>query len=57
MHHRKKVPYMLIIGEQELENGTLAVRERKGLQTAGVSRQDFYKAMLLEINNKVIKKD
>lgn len=54
---QEKVPYMLIIGEQELENGTLAVRERKGLQTAGVSRQDFYKAMLLEINNKVIKKD
>ena len=25
----QKIPYMLILGDQELENGTVAVRERK----------------------------
>ena len=25
----QKIPYMLVLGDQELENGTVAVRERK----------------------------
>jgi len=48
---------MLIIGEKEANDKTLAVRTRKGVQTEGVSRQDFYKDILFEINNKVVKKD
>jgi threonyl-tRNA synthetase len=54
---KEKTPYMLIIGEKEANDKTLAVRTRKGVQTEGVSRQDFYKDILFEINNKVVKKD
>ena len=51
----EKVPYMLIIGEQEVLDQSLAVRTRKGEQTSGVNRQEFYNNILFEINNKVIK--
>ena len=51
-----KVPYMLIIGEQEANDNTLAVRTRKGVQIQGVKKQDFYQQIVEEIKNKVVEK-
>jgi threonyl-tRNA synthetase len=51
-----KVPYMLIIGESEINSGKLAVRTSKGVQTADVIRADFYKEIKEEIDNKIINK-
>ena len=43
----EKIPYMLVIGDKELENGTVAVRSRsKG--DLGVMKQEEFKAMLLK---------
>ena len=36
-----KVPYILVIGDKELEKGTLAVRLRTGEQKFGVTPQEF----------------
>jgi len=48
----EKVPYMLVIGDKELENGTVAVRSRsKG--DLGVMKPEEFKALLLkEIKDK-----
>lgn len=51
-----RVNYMLIIGEQEVESKKLAVRTSKGEQTSDVNRQEFYKNIVEEIENKVCKK-
>lgn len=51
-----KVPYMLIIGANEVEDSSLAVRTSKGVQTAEVKREDFYSQIKEEIENKIIKK-
>ena len=37
----QKIPYMLILGDQELENGTIAVRERKQGDIGTMSLEQF----------------
>lgn len=41
----QKTPYMLVIGEKEVENGTVAVR-RRGEGDIGAMNQDEFIAML-----------
>jgi threonyl-tRNA synthetase len=49
----ERIPYMLIIGDKELENGTVAVRSRKGdLGTMGLS--EFKTMLLKEIKDKAL---
>ena len=36
----EKVPYMLVLGDKEVENGTVAVRDRDG-KTTVMSLDDF----------------
>ncbi len=38
----KKTPYMLIIGDKEVENKTIAVRLRNGETKYGVTKDEFY---------------
>lgn len=38
---RRKIPYMLIVGEQERETGTVSVRLRDGRQLAAMKTADF----------------
>jgi len=45
-HTIQKVPYLLVVGDQEVENGTLAVRTREGKDLGTHSIDDF--ATLLE---------
>ena len=48
----EKIPYMLVIGGQEVENGTVSVRSRKGDVTNGVSAEQFLADALLEVAEK-----
>lgn len=50
---QQKVPYMLIIGEKEMANGTVSVRYRNGKQAFGVPFDDFVK----ELSDKVASKE
>jgi len=48
----EKVPYMLIIGDKEVENKTIAVRRRDNKVKFGVSLVDFLKTLKEEIRER-----
>ncbi|MFL2953485.1 MAG: threonine--tRNA ligase [Candidatus Thalassarchaeaceae archaeon] len=51
--HRKMRPaYMLIIGEDEVENGTVSIRARNGDQRNGVLLEDFIEGIVEEIKSR-----
>ena len=50
----EKVPYMLIVGDKEMEEGKVAVRSRKEGDKGAVSASDFLKDVLVEIAEKRI---
>ena len=51
----EKVPYMLVMGDRDVENGTVSVRTRGG-EDLGAMRLDAFAAMLKEeVDSKVIK--
>ncbi|HEY4687535.1 MAG TPA: threonine--tRNA ligase [Candidatus Subteraquimicrobiales bacterium] len=50
----QKVPYMLVVGDNEVETETLAVRDRKGHDTRGIKPKDFLKALKKEVESKSI---
>jgi threonyl-tRNA synthetase len=47
-----RVPYMLILGAKEVENGTISVRNRDTLETTEMSKEDFIKNLLNDIKNR-----
>jgi threonyl-tRNA synthetase len=47
-----RVPYMLILGAKEVENGTISVRNRDTLETTEMSKEDFIKNLLDDIKNR-----
>jgi threonyl-tRNA synthetase len=49
-----KVPYMLIVGDKELEGGTVSVRSRKKGELGAVAADDFIRDILEEIGSKAI---
>ena len=51
-HQLQKVPYMLVIGDREVEEGTVSVRTRTG-ETGGVmTAQEFYDRVTTEIKDR-----
>jgi len=50
----KKVPYMLIIGDRERENGTVSVRKHKKGDLGSRPLEDFLKSLKTEIDSKSI---
>ncbi|MDP3012920.1 MAG: threonine--tRNA ligase, partial [Candidatus Subteraquimicrobiales bacterium] len=48
----ERIPYMLIIGDKELEDSTLSVRERTGKDRRGVPLNEFIKKIKREIEQK-----
>ena len=50
-HQSMKVPYMLVIGDKEAENGEVSVRTREG-KTATMSAEAFAEAITAEIKSK-----
>ena len=48
----QRVPYMLVMGDSEVEEGTLSVRSRKDGDLGAKSVDEFIAAALVEINTK-----
>ena len=44
----QKIPYMLILGDQELANGQVAVRERKQGDVGAMSLEEFKEKIAAE---------
>lgn len=50
----QRVPYIVVAGDNEPENGTLAVRKRGVGDLGEINGADFYKTLLKEISDKII---
>jgi threonyl-tRNA synthetase len=48
----EKVPYMLVVGDKEVENGTVAVRSRSKGDLGAMKTEDFKAMLLKEIKEK-----
>ena len=51
----EKVPYMLVVGDRDMENGTVSPRHRTGEDLGAMSCADFAKLLHEEVDTKVIK--
>ncbi len=51
----EKVPYMILMGDKDIENGTISVRSRKDGDIGSMSVEQFLETALEEINTKAIK--
>ncbi|CAI2716920.1 threonine--tRNA ligase [Nitrospina watsonii] len=49
-----KTPYMLVLGDKEVQSGQIAVRKRRSQETHTLSLDDFLKRLKQEIDDKVI---
>ena len=49
----EKVPYMLIIGDKEVESDMVAVRSRKEGDLGSININEFVKKIVEEVNNRV----
>ena len=47
-----KVPYMLILGQKEVENNVISVRSRDKGDLGSISLEDFVENLKIEIKNK-----
>ena len=45
----KRIPYQLIVGEQEEKDGTVSVRKQGGVNVGTMSIEDFTKAITDEV--------
>ncbi len=48
----QKIPYMLVIGDRDMENGTVSVRTRKGEDLGAMTPDEFIAKCLAEIASK-----
>ncbi|MBP6922826.1 MAG: threonine--tRNA ligase [Veillonella sp.] len=48
----EKVPYMLVVGEKEMEDGTVNVRKHGGDELGTVKWEDFFKDIKEEVKNR-----
>ncbi|MGM9549115.1 MAG: threonine--tRNA ligase [Faecousia sp.] len=48
----QKIPYMLVVGDRDMENGTVSVRTRKGDDLGALSPDAFMSKCLMEIATK-----
>jgi DNA polymerase-3 subunit beta len=51
-HQLKKVPYMLVVGDRDMENGTVSVRTRSGEDLGAMTVEEFIAKALVEIATK-----
>jgi threonyl-tRNA synthetase len=47
-----KAPYVLVIGDKEIESGAVTVRDREGTETRGVGLEDFVAALVEEVRTR-----
>ena len=48
----QKIPYMLVVGDRDMENGTVSVRTRKGDDLGAMTMEQFLGKCLMEIATK-----
>lgn len=53
-HQMQKVPYMLVVGDNEQESATVSVRRRSGDEDRGVKVDDFLERITSEISERVL---
>ncbi|QFI37457.1 threonine--tRNA ligase [Moritella marina ATCC 15381] len=51
-HTLKRVPYLLVIGDKEVESGEIAVRTRKGVDLGTMKLDDFISKLQTEVNSR-----
>ena len=51
----QKVPYMVIIGDKDIENNTVSIRHRKDGDLGSMSLEEYKAMMKEEIDTKAIK--
>ena len=51
----EKVPYMLVVGDRDVENNTVSVRHRTGEDLGAMSLTDFSALLANVVGNKIIK--
>ena len=51
----EKIPYMVIIGDKDIENNTVSIRHRKEGDLGSMSLEEFKAMMKEEIDSKTIK--
>ncbi|MEX0743813.1 MAG: threonine--tRNA ligase [Actinomycetota bacterium] len=47
-----KAPYVLVIGDKEIESGAVTVRDREGTETRGVGLEDFVAVLVEEVRTR-----
>lgn len=52
-HTLKRVPYLLVVGDKEMENGEIAIRTRSGEDLGKMSVDDFIAKLADEVSNRV----
>ncbi|MFB6294630.1 MAG: His/Gly/Thr/Pro-type tRNA ligase C-terminal domain-containing protein, partial [Candidatus Nanohaloarchaea archaeon] len=55
--HEDNVPYMLIVGDDEEENGTVSVRDRAEREESGVAIDEFREQLAAEVEQKQVEPD
>ncbi|HAA63847.1 MAG TPA: hypothetical protein DCE04_01050, partial [Thermoanaerobacter sp.] len=50
----QKIPYMLIVGDKEVEQGTVSLRSRKEGDLGAISLNEFIEKILKEIATKAL---
>jgi len=51
----EKVPYMILVGDKDIENNTVSVRDRRDGDIGSMSIEEFIAKITEEVSNKVIK--
>jgi len=51
-HTLKRVPYLLVVGDKEMENGEIAIRTRAGEDIGKMSVDDFIAKLAEEVNSR-----
>jgi len=54
-HTLKRIPYMLVVGDKEMEAGEVAVRSRRGDDLGKMRLEDFIATAQQEVDEKTIK--
>ena len=53
-HSIQKIPYQIVIGDKEIEEGSISVRDRESQKQSSMSESDFSKMVLRKIRSKEV---
>ena len=53
-HSIQKIPYQIVIGDKEVEEGSISVRDRESQKQSSMSESDFSKMVLRKIRSKEV---